>query len=253
MLTKNELKYYSSLLLKKNRNEERKFLVEGKKLLIAALNSNLHCELILSTTSFEDANPEFFNQTVFRDLRREIIKQKELEKLSDTKTPQGLIGVFKKEVNKKIRIESKIVVALENISDPGNMGTIIRNCEWFGISDIILSEECAEIFNPKVIRASAGSVFHVNICGDQDFYNIITNLKSAGYKVICGDLEGEDLRKYKPAEKLIIVFANEAGGPSSKILELSDYTITISGKGKGESLNVASATAIILYELSKNL
>ncbi len=251
MLSKNELKYYSSLLQKKYRNETGKFLVEGKKLILEAVNSDFECELIASTKHFSNDNPEFFDNTRIITVRHETIKQIELEKLSDTKTPQGVIGIFRKPSLKTSGKESKTIVALENISDPGNLGTIIRNCDWFGFSRVILSSDCAEIYSPKVIRSSAGSVFHISISEEKNFYDYLETLRKENYSIVCADLNGTDLYKFTVPKNFVIVFCNEANGPTSELLSICDSKLTIPRKGNAESLNVASASSVILYELAR--
>lgn len=251
MLTKNELKYYSDLNQKKYRNEEKKFIVEGPKLITEALLSDYECELILASFKFYDENPDYFNHKYVNRNKIELLKQKELEKVSDTTTPQGVVAVLKvPDTNETVETNDKKIVALENISDPGNMGTILRNCDWFGIKTVLLSESCAEIYNPKVIRASAGSIFHLDIFDAKNFYDEIKNLKGNGYKVICSDIKGENVYNFIVPDKSIIVLSSEAHGPTDHVLTLSDHVITIPKKGKAESLNVASASAVILSELT---
>ncbi len=250
MLTHAELKYYSSLLQKKYRIEENKFLVEGHKLIQDALDSGLKCECLIASNLFSESHEDIVKQLSQRVERIEVAKQKDFEKLADTKTPQGIIGVFRKFVQHKSNKNVNRIVALENISDPGNLGTILRNCDWFGFVKIILSDNCAEIYNPKVIRSSAGSVFHLDIIEEDDFNNSIQSYKNNGYKILCSDLNGENIYEFSTPEKSIIVFCNEANGPSNELLKMSDLQITIPKRGGAESLNVASASAVILSELS---
>jgi TrmH family RNA methyltransferase len=146
---------------------------------------------------------------------------------------------------------SNLIVALDNISDPGNAGTIIRNCDWFGIKELILGENCVELYNPKVLRASMGSVFHLEISETQNLIDTLKKLKEKGYSIICTDMKGENVFKYYLGEKSIIIFSNEAAGPSQEILNLADKKITIPQIGNAESLNVASASAVILAEFTK--
>lgn len=250
MITKNELKYYSSLLQKKFRREENKFIVEGEKIVLEGLKSNFECEIVICTNQFSEDNINILKELKAKNIRAEIIKNIEFVKLSDTINPQGIAAVFKKTKPGKIA-QNNILVGLEDISDPGNLGTIIRNCDWFGITEIILSKDCAEIFNPKTIRASMGSVFHTNIFEEIDLPEEIKKIKKGGYEILCTDLVGESVYSHKPSKKTFIIFSNEAHGSSGEIKNLADYKITIPKKGKAESLNVASASAIILSELSK--
>lgn len=252
MFTQKELKYYSSLLQKKYRLEYQKFLVEGDKLISEALNSNYSCEIIISSYSFAEKNNSVINYFQKKGIRLEIINQNQFEKLCDTKTPQGIIGVFNFPQQKsKLQLKDKLIVALENISDPGNLGTIIRNCDWFGIKNILLSSDCTEIYNPKVIRASAGSVFHVNIYEQEEFYLELKRMKEFGYEILCTDLNGKNIYEFELKKNSILVFSNEAHGPSDNLLNISDYKITIPRIGKAESLNVASASAVFLSEFTK--
>jgi RNA methyltransferase, TrmH family len=251
VISKNELKETASLLQKKHRNEKSKFIVEGRKLISEALSSGFVCELIISTNHFNEVSEDFFQDKNIKSIRHETAKQVEFEKLSDTKTPQGVIGVFQKKEIRKAVLNSDIIVALENISDPGNLGTILRNADWFGFRQIILSENCAEIYSPKVIRSSAGSVFHLDIFEEENFFDSLRELKRKNYKIFTADLDGKNVYELESKEKCIVVFCNEGNGPTNELLAISDSKITIRKIGKAESLNVASASAIILSELSR--
>ncbi len=252
MLTKTELKYYSSLLIKKYRREENKILVEGRKLISEAIGSGYECEILFAEKESFEEDKDFSALIQKRKIKIEFLKAAELSKLSDTKTNQGLIAVFRTaKLTDHTSAKQNLIVALENVSDPGNMGTIIRNCDWFGIKEIILSDDCAEAFNPKVIRASAGSVFHVGVYESKNFYAELENRKKSGYKILCADLKGENIYSFEVADKLIVVFANEGSGPTQYLKQLTDIFITIPRKGSAESLNVASASAVILSELTK--
>jgi TrmH family RNA methyltransferase len=252
MLTKNQIKYYSSLLDKKERQKEKKFLVEGPKLLFEAVNSLYICEAVFASKQFAEDNSDFIEFLEHKEINVEFLKTQDLEKLCDTKTPQGISGVFRFDEDEKFYPENeKLIAALENISDPGNAGTIFRNCDWFGIKNILLSPDCAEKYNPKVIRASAGSVFHIGINRDENFYESLRSLKKSGFKILCADLNGENLYKFNGSEKQVLVLANEAAGPTGALLEICDYKITIPKSGEAESLNVASASAVILSELTR--
>ncbi len=250
MLTKNQIKYYSSLLNKKFRQQEKKFIVEGIKLIAEALDSGYTSEIIIALK--ESATENLIKQLNRKKTSTEIVKSADFEKLCDTKNPQGIIGVFNFKQQPAMDFEhEKLIVALENISDPGNVGTIIRNCDWFGVKNILLSPDCAEVFNPKVIRASAGSVFHLNVSDENDFYKVLNEQKKKGFMILCADLNGENLYTFTGNQKVILVLANEANGPTKNLLDICDSKITIPRKGKAESLNVASASAVILSTLSK--
>lgn len=250
MITQKQLKYYSSLLQKKYRNKEKKFLVEGKKLVTEAINSAYKTEVVFITNLFTESNPDFVTYLDQLKLPVEIIKDKEIEKLCDTVTPQGVAAVLPYP-DTTINLKSKVIIGLDNISDPGNLGTILRNCDWFGFADIILSKNSAELFSPKVIRASMGSVFHLNFSYGEEPANWINSYKKSGYKIISSDLQGKDIYNFQFSEKYIIIFSNEASGPSLNVKKNADEVITIPGKGRIESLNVASASAVILSEIMR--
>lgn len=253
MITKNELKYYSSLLKKKVRDEENKFIVEGIKIVSEGLQAG-NCEIILATNQFIEENKKLISIIQKEKIRLEILNSSDFSKLTDTITPQGIAAVFSKPILKENftkYINSELVVCLDNISDPGNLGTIIRNCDWFGIKDILLVNHCTDPYNSKTIRSCMGSNFHLNIYNEIDFEKDLTNLKAAGYTLIYTDTDGKNISEFFLKAKTIIVFSNEANGPSENIISVSKKKITIPKLGKAESLNVASASAVILNHLTK--
>ena len=254
MLSKNELKYYSSLLTKKFRIKENKFIVEGKKIVQEGIQSKYLCEVIIATNDFAK-NERSYLGSIKKNIRIEIVKNSDFQKLKDTVSSQGIVAVFNRitDVKQNIqKIDDGILICLDNISDPGNLGTILRNCDWFGFQNVLLTKNCAELFNPKTIRASMGSVFHLKILGNIN-QSDIKSLKNKGYKIFCSDLAGEDLYSVRLTKNSVLVFSNEANGPSQEIFELADKKITIPSYGKAESLNVASASAIILSHVRKNI
>lgn len=247
MITKNALKYYASLNQKKFRRQERKFLAEGDKIVSDGIIAKYSCEIVIMTNDFSERNDDlikFFRQ---RHIRIEVIKNQEFEKISDTQSPQGIAAVFEfKEKIFDINQSSKanLLVYLDNISDPGNVGTILRTCDWFGVRNVLISSNSAEHLNPKVIRSSMGSIFHINIFENGEKY--LSDLKKNGFKTICSDLNGISYLNFKKPGKSILVLSSESAGPSELILQSADERITIPAKGKAESLNVASAAAILL-------
>ncbi len=253
MITRNELKYYSSLLKKKSRDEHNKFIVEGTKIVLDGLDSNIKCEIIFMSYEFMEMNKFLVTKLEKKGLKVEILKNQDYSKLTDTKSPQGISAVFHKPVHKTKSIESinsNLVVCLENISDPGNLGTILRNSDWFGVKEILLINNCADVYNPKTIRASMGSIFHLNIFELNELNDDLKKLKRSGYKVLCTDLSGKNIFEFQPSSKCVITFSNEANGISQNLLDMADDNITIPEMGKAESLNVASASAVILAILS---
>ena len=251
MISKNELKYFSSLLIKKFRQQEEKFIVEGLKIVEEGLNSGYKCNVVFVTPAFMDSFPDVINILRKKTNRIEELKSIDFQKISDTKSPQGIAAVFNKDYPKKNlnELKDKIVVLIDNISDPGNLGTIIRTSDWFGLYNILISDQSVEYLNPKVVRASMGSIFHLNIY-DDIYANDLSNLKSNGYQIICADVKGKNIFTYKTNKKSILTFSNESIGPSENVKTLADDFITIPGKGRAESLNVSSAASIIISKLT---
>ena len=253
MISKKELSFYSSLLTKKHRRTEKKFLVEGTKSVMEGLKSSYECEIIFITNKFAEENERVISN--FSNPKTEIVilRQKEFQKISDTKSPQGIAAVFNKPdfvfTTNKYK-DDKIIVMLDNISDPGNLGTIIRNCDWFGIKNIFLSDNIVDYTNPKVLRSSMGSVFHVNLFEDITPFNLV-DLRSSGFEILCADIEGEKIFTYKSQKRKILILSSESHGPGEEFEKISDKKITIPKLGNAESLNVASASAVLLSQLIK--
>jgi TrmH family RNA methyltransferase len=254
MISKNELKYYSSLLLKKFRNEENKFIIEGEKNVLEGLNSSYKAEIIFVSNEFKETNTDLFEFLQSRT-RTEILRNIEFIKLTDTVAPQGIAAVFHKRklTYNAAGLKSKVVIALDNISDPGNVGTIIRTCDWFGIKEIFLSTGCAEITNPKTLRASMGSIFHLDTYENNELDKLLPEIKNSGYKIYCTDIKGDNIYETASPDKLMLIFSNEANGPSEAVRTYQDKQLTIAGKGKAESLNVATAAGIVISEMYRKL
>ncbi len=251
MLTQKELKYYAALLQKKHRQREHKFIVEGKRLVEEVLKSKYKCELVIMNESFAQKDNSMSTK-INKDVKTEIISDNNFQKLTDTKTPQGIAAVVSMLSSSiKIAEDEHLIVALEDISDPGNIGTIIRTCDWFGIRTVIVSPDSVDLFNPKVIRSTMGSLFHINVFESDDFYADLIKLKKLGRKILCSDMNGGNIFTHKTKESAVLILSNEAHGPTESSLKLSDEVITIPRIGNAESLNVASAAAIMIAQLTK--
>ena len=251
MLTKRELKYYSSLNKVKYRKIEQKFIVEGIKLVDEAINSNFECEVIIASTRFAENHSDILTKYKHSTIVQ-TISDIDFSIISDTQTPQGILAIMEMPLQRYIdETNDKLVVALENISDPGNVGTIIRTCDWFGIKDIIISSNSVDIYNPKVIRSTMGSLFHENIYISENIIGTLKVLQKNGKSIICSDMNGENIYNFDKPKSSVIVFSNEANGPTEKLLEIADSKITIPKFGEAESLNVATAAAIITSEFRK--
>lgn len=248
-MSKEEIKYVSKLLLKKFRQKEGKFIAEGKRLINEAIESNFICEQVIVTELFSKNEKDLIKYIIDKKIKVSVIGAKDFQKISSTKNSQCIAGIFKISKPKIEYDKEKFIVALENISDPGNLGTILRSCDWFGIKSVILSNDCAELYNPKVVRASMGAVFNIKIVENIDLIGEIHELKNNGFTINVADMNGIDYTQADWNRKSLIVFCNEANGPTKELINLCDTKITIPKKGKIDSLNVSAAAAVILSQI----
>lgn len=232
------IKYLFSLKDKKNRNKEEKYLIEGFHLVEEAYKAGVLVQIIL-TKEIEN----------YQEIDKILVNDKIIEKLASTKNPQKIIGIcsFKKN---DYQLGKKILL-LDNINDPGNMGTLIRTSLGFDIDTIIISEDCVDIYNEKTIRSSQGSIFHVNIF-KANLAEEIDKIKEKGIKVIGTSLQSSiPLKTVSKIDKYAIILGNEANGVKKELQELTDLNIKIEINERLESLNVAIAGAIVMYYLNK--
>ena len=182
--------------------------------------------------------------------KRTLIYEQELKKISALSTPNSCLAVFKIPSENKIT-SSGLILALDDIRDPGNLGTILRLCDWFGIKQIICSKETVDIYNPKVVQATMGSIARVNV----NYVDLKTFITEANIPVFGTFMDGENIYQSNLPQSGIIIMGNEANGISSEIEKIVTSRLTIPRYGelqKTESLNVATATAIILSEFKRN-
>lgn len=250
MLSKNKIKYIQSLSRKKVREKEKAFLVEGDKLVLEALQSNFEISLICCTEEFSK------NNNISNDSSHELIiaKPDEIQKASLLKSPQEALAVVKKpDYDLQLpNLIDELSIALDFIQDPGNLGTIIRIADWFGIKHILCSENTVDCFNPKVIQASMGSIFRVMV-HYVDLPKTLNELSKNGLPVYGTFLEGNNIFTSKLTEKGLLVMGNEGNGISPEVEKSVTQKIHIpsSNEQGSESLNVATATAIICAEFRR--
>ena len=238
MITKNQIKLIKSLRVKKNRIQSGFFIAEGEKIIDELLQSKLETVHIFSTV----------NKYNFSDYYIPI-KNTQLKQISNLKTPNKVVGLFKIPKNSVIDFNSNII-ALEEINDPGNLGTIIRLCDWYGLKNIICSTNSVDCYNPKVIQASMGSISRVNI----SYMDLEKLVADKNHKTVMADLKGEKLRNFNFSKNQIIFFGSESNGFSKKISSKIENKITIEGLNNNvESLNLATSVGIILYELTSQI
>lgn len=252
MLGKAKAKYIQSLGQKKHRDEEGLFIAEGPKIVTDLLQSAPgYIKDVYAVKEWLKENKDHPQRKIFTE-----IDDDELEKLSQLKTPNQVVAVVKKfAFEKDIAVKGKISLVLDTIQDPGNLGTIIRIADWFGVSQVICSNDCADVYNPKVVQATMGSIGRVKV-----FYTDLKEwLKQQDVRIYAAMLEGKDVSKMNVLSEGLIIIGNESKGISEEILVLVNEKITIPkkaglndsvGQGKAESLNAAVAVGIILSRLS---
>lgn len=240
MVSKNQIKLITSLQQKKYRNTNKLFFAEGVKVIQELLQSNFELEHLYSTA--EDF-------TEVSKAKKTLVDDNDLKKISALSTPNTCLAVFKIPVEKN-RIESGLILALDSIRDPGNLGTILRLCDWFGIDQLLCSMETVDIYNPKVVQATMGSIARVNV----NYVDLNTFVAQTTLPVFGTFMDGENIYKTSLPQQGIIVMGNEANGISAALEKLIQNKLTIPRFGaiqKTESLNVATATAIVLSEFRR--
>jgi RNA methyltransferase, TrmH family len=242
MVSKNQIKLITSLQQKKFRQSNQLFIAEGVKVIQELALSNFVLEHLFMTT------PLFKSVDV---TKKTLIDENELKKISCLSTPNNCLALFKIPIPKEISANKGIIVALDSIRDPGNLGTIIRLCDWFGITEMICSPETVDVYNPKVIQATMGSISRVNITY-LDLSSFVKNTKLPIYGTF---MNGENVYKQKLPKEAILVLGNEANGISATLEQVIKNKIAIPRFGElqqTESLNVATATAIFLSEFKRS-
>lgn len=235
MVSKNQIKLIRKLTQKKYRNEWGLFLVEGRKSIQEFIKSGFSLHTLWATKAWDSP---------LKNLQ--IVTQEELNQISSLKQPEDGVAVFHK---KEITIdESDIVVALDQVRDPGNLGTIIRLCDWFGISDLICSEQTVDCYNPKVIQATMGSLARVRV----RYESLTTFLETTDRVPLAAVINGKNVYQRGLPRRAVLVMGNEANGISAELQQKIPNKISIPRFGtmqQAESLNVAVSTAILLSEL----
>ncbi len=238
MVTKNQIKLISSLQQKKYRKQYGLFFVEGQKVIQELLDSDFILEEL------------FVTEAIFEDIpKRTIISENDLKKISALANPNNSLAVFKIPNVEKTE-NNGLIVVLDSVRDPGNLGTIIRLCDWFGIKNLICSEDTVDVYNPKVLQATMGSISRVNV----NYLDLKGFLSGTQLPVFGTFMEGENIYKTNLPQNGIIVLGNEANGISTAIEQTITHKISIPRFGNPtESLNVATATAIVLSEFKRNI
>ncbi len=238
MVSKNEVKYIQSLYAKKNRQSLGMFVAEGVKTVGELLAAGLTVRKVYALQEWNVELPAMVEKIV--------VSEEELQRLSNHPSPQQVLGVFEIPVYNLEQVKQEgLQLALDGIQDPGNLGTIIRLADWFGIETIFASSDTVDCYNPKVVQASMGSLGRVMLFyGDLHLY-----LKNK--KVFGAMLDGKPVHQMEAQRDGVLLIGNEGGGIRAENLGLIQHKITIPRKGKAESLNAAMAAGIILSHLTR--
>lgn len=242
MLSRNEVKYIQSLRQKKNRDEERLFVAEGVKIVSELLQAGFDVKKTYALKDWIDQNTNVKNAILIND--------DELKKISNFETPNKVVAIVHQKKQSAIPdLKNKITLVLDGIQDPGNLGTIIRTADWFGVKNIIASSDTADVYNAKVVQATMGSIARINI-----FYTDLTSFLSTQKIIVLGAaLDGENISDATKLNECLLIIGNESKGIRNDIQLYIQKRISIHRIGNAESLNAAVATGIILWKLNELL
>jgi len=254
-LSKSEIRYLTSLSQKKTRQTEKKFVLEGWRSLKEALSSSFQIELVALLPAYV-SDPDYqkiLSQVHERKVPIKEIGELELKKIADTVHSQGVLALVHQkehELNSSLLNRSSLIVAADSISDPGNLGSILRSADWFGSDAIFLSKGCVELYNEKVVRSTVGSIFHLTILEGIELTVALKDMKKRGFRVVAASADGKQAYWDVPFEKKnILVFGNEAHGVTKEIRDSADVVVKIPRFGRAESLNVGVACGILLAHM----
>ena len=242
------IKRLRSLREAKARAATGEFLVEGEVMIREALSCGL-----IPTDALAEAESALTQALSRAGARVRLADRRAIEAACDTQTPQGVCAAFGMPANTRVPEDARLVVALDGVQDPGNVGTILRTADAAGFDAILLTGECADPYSPKVQRASMGSGFRVPMAAAA-FPEALCEFQKKGFRVIVSSLDGDPLYSRAPSredDRLILVVGNEARGVSRPVQAIADERVKIPMRGRAESLNAAVAAGILMYELTR--
>ncbi len=244
------IKHIKKLKDKKYRNMSNEYVIEGINLVVEAIREKAPIKQIVLCDDCER------NEVIPKDIMYEIAKyecvyvtQNIFKYVSEVQTPQGILAIVEKtDTNIEIDYTQDIIIALDDVQDPGNLGTILRTVDSIGLTQILVSKGTADTYNPKVVRSTMGAIFRVKIIECEDLKQILKETKKHKFKIVVSSLQTENTIYDINYHKKVVIIGNEANGVEKEIQEFADEKIKIPMLGKAESLNVSVATGIILYE-----
>lgn len=232
----------------RNARERKKqdiFLVEGVRM-FGEIPAEQHVETFATEAFYEK------NKAMFSGLSYELVSEHVMDAISDTRTPQGVVGVVRRKQYSLEEVcgqkESALMIALENIQDPGNLGTIIRTAEGAGVTGILMSRDTVDIYNPKVVRSTMGSIFRMKFCYVENLAQTITEFAEQGFHTYSTHMQGTSFYDFDYRNPTIFCIGNEGNGLTKELMDASFHKICIPMHGKVESLNAATAATVLMYE-----
>ena len=239
-ISKNEIKLIRSLQQKKFRMQEQLFVVEGRKAVEEALD--FESSVVKAFTTDEDFSLKF---------RVPLIHARDMEQISSLTQPPGYLAVLKQRSASLEILSGKTFCVANAISDPGNLGTLIRTCEWFGVDALLLDDQCVDVYNPKVVQATMGSVLRLPFASATSD-ELIEYFRLKEIPLLAADLNGTPIQSFKAPEKWALVVGSESHGVSEQFVEASATRLTIPSLGSAESLNASIAGGIAIFQLKVN-
>ena len=253
MLEKSIIKHITKLHQKKYRKDVGEFLIEGIKGVEEAINSGAKVVLVVVEGNRRDekAMDKLIRLVNTNSIQLEFCGRSDIGDIKSTSTFPGVLGVVEEKYTEleDLLKTNKPVVALDRVSDPGNLGTIIRTCDWFGIKNVLLSEGCVDPRNEKVVRSTMGSIFRETIYVSTKIVQDLEVFKKEGYTIVTLDMDGKDIDKLKHTDKTVYIFGSESHGISNDLKELVDEVYTITGSGEADSLNLGVSVGITLSKI----
>lgn len=242
MISKAQIQYIRGLQDKKQRQKYSQFIVEGEKSITELLTSRLTVShLYLTEACYQRLEGSLHAQNYT------LVSDRELKQISSHHAPQGALAIVEIPEWKSLDKNENLVIGLDEVQDPGNLGTIIRLADWFGVKTIVCSKGTTDAYSPKCINSCMGSILRVKVI----YSELIEFADKNHYKICTADLDGQNVHEFQVPENAMLVMGNEGRGISETLSQKSDYIITIPGVGAAESLNVAMSTAIILDNINR--
>lgn len=236
MVSKSQIKFVRQLAQKKQRDQHHLFVAEGHKVVQEFIDENYQLHQLFTS-----------NPSLFSSHQVKLVSQSEMKSMSALKTPSDALAVFTKPSEQSLS-QSKLILALESIQDPGNLGTIIRLCDWFGIQNIVCSSDTVDCYNPKVIRSTMGSLARVRVFY-RDLQAWLAGIQN--YQIVATSMAGQSVYEFAFDSPTVLIIGNEGRGLTKQIQQLATHVTSIPRYGGAESLNAAMATGIILAEVRR--